>query len=459
MTVTSVANSATEERLARRRRSIAFLSISAGNFLVLLDTSILNVALPDVQRNLHAAKTFLPWTSVSYTIVFAGLLLASGAVSDRFGARRLYRASLLAFAVLSLCCAAAPTIGFLIASRALLGVAAAGMVPSSLALLASLYPDPSVRVKAIGTWAAITSSGLLAGPLLGGLLVTAGGWRLVFLVNPPIALLSFVLVVGIANVVPPRIRPLDRPGVVLSIVTLGSLTYGFIDGGTNGWSRPAPLVALGVALVALVALATVERRVEHPVLPPALLARAQVRTDILAATIATLVFYGMLFTLTLWYERERGFSALSTGLVFVPMTLPMCVLPVFTGRLVAYFGARRLIVFGLSCDVLAGILLAFVGVDSPVIWVIVAEIALVLASTTTIPAATADMAVAAPAEYAASAQGALNAGRQAGSALGVALLGPLTTLHPAGIVLAALAAVALAISVGRRPVGQQSVGH
>jgi DHA2 family methylenomycin A resistance protein-like MFS transporter len=310
-----------------------------------------------------------------------------------------------------------------------------------------MYPEPAVRAKMIGTWAAVTSSGLLAGPLLGGLLVTAGGWRLVFLVNPPIALLSLALLAGVKNVVPPKVRPLDRPGVTLSIILLGFATLGLIDGGTNGWLRPVPLVSLALAALALVALVLVERQAEHPVLPPGLLARAQVRLDILAATAATLVFYGMLFMLTLWYQRERGFSALETGLAFVPMTLPMCVLPMVTGRLIATFGARRLIIFGLSADVLAGILLAGVGLNSSVVWIVVAEIALVLASTTAIPAATADMSVAAPKEYAASAQGALNASRQAGSALGVAVLGPLTSLRTAGVILAALALVAVVLSI------------
>jgi DHA2 family methylenomycin A resistance protein-like MFS transporter len=435
------------DRSVGRSRLLTFLGVSAGNFLVLLDTSILNIALPDIQRDLRAGGALLPWASVAYTVVFAGVLLASGAVSDRFGAGRLYRYSLIAFAVLSLLCAAAPSIGLLIGGRALLGIAAAGMVPSSLALLVAMYPEPAVRAKMIGTWAAVTSSGLLAGPLLGGLLVTLGGWRLVFLVNPPIAVLSLVLVLGVANVVPPKVRPLDRPGVTLSIVLLGCLTFGLIDGGTNGWVRATPLISLALAAVALVALVQVERRAEHPVLPPALLARAQVRLDIIAATAATLVFYGMLFMLTLWYQRERGFSALDTGLAFVPMTLPMCVLPMVTGRLIATFGARRLIIFGLTCDVIAGLLLTGVGVHSSLLWIVVAEIALVLASTTAIPAATADMSVAAPKEYAASAQGALNASRQAGSALGVAVLGPLTSLRTAGVILAALALVAVTLAL------------
>jgi DHA2 family methylenomycin A resistance protein-like MFS transporter len=429
------------------RRTAAFVGVTAGNFLVLLDTSILYVALPDVARDLHVGSSLVPWPSVVYTVVFAGLLLAAGAVSDRFGARRLYRSSLVAFAAMSLLCAAAPAIGWLIAGRALLGVAAAGMVPASVALLASLYPDPAARAKAIGTWAALSSSGLLAGPVLGGVLVTAGGWRLVFLVNPPLALVSFLLARRFANTLPDTPRPLDLPGIVLSTVALGTLSFGFIDGGTVGWDRVPPIASLAVAAAALVALVVVERRVDHPVLPPEILRSPAVRVDVLAAAGATLVFYGILFTLTLWYERVRGLSALETGLAFIPMTLPMCVLPMVTGRLVAFFGARRLIIIGLGFDVLAGILLSFVDVHSALAWIVLAEIALVLASTSVIPAATADVAINAPRAYAASAQGALNAARQAGAALGVAILGPLATLRPVGLVLAALSVALLTLTV------------
>ncbi len=439
---TTTYTSSTAQAAAGRRR--LFLALCAGNFMVLLDTSILNVALPNIQQDLHVSAALLPWSSVAYTTAFACLLLASGAAADRFGAPRLYRVALSCFAAISLLCAAAPNIGLLIASRALLGVAAAGMVPASLALLVSVYSDPGARVRAIGSWAAVSSIGLLAGPLLGGLLVTVGGWRLVFLVNPPIAALSLALIAGVANSRPATVRPLDRPGVALSIVALACLTFGLIDGGTNGWSHPAPIVGVAAGILALAVLAWVERRVRHPVLPPALLARRPIRNDMLAACVATLVFYGMLFTLTLWYERERGFSALATGLAFVPMTLPMCVLPKFTGQLVARFGARQLILFGLTADVLAGLMLAGVGHNGPLPWVFAAEAALVLASTTAIPAAMAHMGSAAPPEYAGSAQGALNAGRQAGSALGVALLGPLTSLHVAGPILAVVSVLTLA---------------
>lgn len=431
-------------------RRALFTGVSIGNFLVLLDTSILNVALPNIRSDLGVTDVLLPWASVAYTVVFAGLLLGSGAVSDRFGPFRVYLGALVGFAVVSLACGLAPTIQTLIIFRALLGVAAACMVPSSIALLASMYSDPKRRSRAIGTWAAVSSIGLLAGPLLGGLLVTAGGWRLIFLVNPPIAILAMILVRKIPHGSSSQGRPLDLPGIVLSTIALGATTLALITGGTDGWGRPLPLVALAVGLVGWVALIMAESKVAHPVLPPSMFRFGGISANIAAAGVASLVFYGMLFTLTLWYEQERGFSPLSTGLAFVPMTLPMCVLPIFTGRLTAAFGAVRLIIFGLACDVVAGAMLIGVGGShGSVVWVLLAEVALVLASTTTIPAATAAIAVAAPAEYAGSAQGGLNAGRQAGSAMGVALLGPLTgSLAMIGILLAAISVLTLLGVVG-----------
>lgn len=446
------ASQSTAAPIAGRTSRTLFAGVAIGNFLVLLDTSILNVALPDIRSDLRATDVLLPWASVAYTVVFAGLLLGSGAVSDRFGPFRLYLGALVGFAAVSLACGLAPTIETLIIFRALLGVAAACLVPSSIALLASMYPDPGRRARAIGTWAAVTSSGLLAGPLLGGLLVAAGGWRLIFLVNPPIAILAMILVRKIPHGSTGKGRPLDLAGIVLSTIALGATTLAFITGGTDGWGRPLPLAALAVGIVGWVALIMAESKVARPVLPPSMFRFGGISSNVAAAGVASLVFYGMLFTLTLWYEQVRGFSPLTTGFAFVPMTLPMCVLPIFTGRLTAAFGARRLIIFGLACDVLAGAMLIGVGGShGSVVWVLLAEIALVLASTTTIPAATAAIAVAAPPEYAGSAQGALNAGRQAGAALGVALLGPLTgSLALTGIILAVVSVLTLLGVIGTR---------
>ncbi|MER5222230.1 MFS transporter [Streptomyces flaveus] len=430
-------------RLPQPRRRGLFAGIAAGNFLVLLDTSILNVALPDVRSDLHTSAAVLPWLVDAYTIMFAGLLLAAGAVADRFGPRNVYRGALIAFGILSLACGLAPNTGSLLGGRALLGVAAAGLVPASLALLAALYPDPAQRAKAIGTWAAVSSTGLIAGPVLGGALVELGGWRLVFLVNPAVIVVTLLASRGLAGNRPDTVRKVDRAGIALSILALASLTFGLIDAGTEGWGRPLPLVALALSAAAFVALVFVERRADAPILPPALIGLPRVRADIIAGAMASFVFYGVLFALTQWMVTERGLSALSTGMAFLPMTLPMCFMPLITGRIVARMGARRVILVGLALDTVAGVVLAFASTDTPLALIITAQVVLSLGSTLAIPAATADMAIAVPKELAATGQGAFNAGRQAGSALGVAALAPLTTLSSAGIVLACGGALAL----------------
>ncbi|MCW2541986.1 MAG: major facilitator superfamily 1 [Frankiales bacterium] len=435
----------------RRNRRLSFFGIAAGNFLVLLDASVLNVALPDVRRDLGSAANALPWTVDAYTVVFAGLLLAAGSVADRVGPRRIYRWALAAFAALSLLCAIAPGTATLIAGRALLGIAAAGLVPASIALLIKLYADPRERSRAIGAWAAVSSAGLAAGPLLGGLLVAAGGWRLVFLINPPIALIALVAAKRLSDHRGASGTRVDVPGLIASVVGLGTLTFGLIDGGASGWNRPIPLLALAIAIVSLTALFFIERSAEVPVLPPALLALGRVRADLVAAAVATLVFYGVLYYLTLWLQDVHGLSPFQTGLMFLPMTLPMCVLPLYAGRIVGRLGARPVILVGLSADVVAGLLLLLVRGDGSLGWVIVAELALTIGCTLAIPAATADMANAAPAQLAGTGQGALNAGRQAGSALGVAVLGTLSGTRPVGIVLASAAALAvLAVLLAHR---------
>ena len=422
-----------------------FLGITAGNFMVLLDASILNVALPNVRHDLHTTAAALPWTVDAYTVVFAGLLLASGSLADRWGPRRVYRCALIAFAVISALCAAAPDVGSLIAGRALLGAAAAGLVPASLALLAALYPDPRKRSAAIGTWAAISSAGLVAGPVLGGALVAAGGWRLVFLVNPPIALAALAGTRALSTHRGQQARRIDAAGLVLSIIGLGSLTFGLIDGGTSGWARPAPLIAVAVALAAVGMLAVAERRAAAPVLPPSLLKMGRVSADLVAGGVASLVFYGVLFAVNLWLQTERGLTPLQTGLFFLPMTLPMCIMPMFAGRLVGRFGARPVILAGLGADVVSGVFLAFAGRHAPLGWIIAAEVALVLGSTLAIPGATADVAMAAPKQFAATGQGALNACRQAGAALGVALLGTMATLRASGLLLGVAAVLAVIV--------------
>ncbi|MGI5321459.1 MFS transporter [Actinomadura nitritigenes] len=427
----------------RRGAPLRFAGLAAGNFMIAMDATILNVALPDMRRDLHAPAAALPWAVDAYTVVLAGLMLASGSVADRWGPRRVYRAALGAFAAVALLCAAAPGAGLLIAGRALLGVPAAGLVPASMALLAALYPDPDERSRRIGALVSITGLGIVAGPVLGGALVSLAGWRLVFLVNVPVAVLALAASGGLSGHRSGAARPIDRTGLLLSVAGLTALTFGLVDAGTSGWLRVPPAVALLAALAAVAVLPATQRRAASPVLPPALMALRRVRVDLVVAVASQLVYYGLLFTLTQWMVDARGLTALRTGLAFLPMTVPVAFVPMVTGRLVVRFGARRVMLAGMAMDVLGGLVLAGGGAS---LWTVFAvQILIGTGSPLAIPACIADMSAAVPLRLAATGQGALNAARQTGTALGVAVFGALGTLTATGSVLVAVAAPAAAV--------------
>ena len=255
-------------------------------------------------------------------------------------------------------CALAPGAGALIAGRALLGAAGAGLVPASLALLIHLYPDPARRTRAIGSWSAVAGLGAAAGPVLGGALVELGGWRLVFLVNPPLALGALLLARRLPAPPVRAARALDRPGLALSTAGLGLLTFGLVEAGTEGWAAAVALLPLAAALACFAAVAVVERRAAAPVLPPALLALPRVRSAMVAAAVSCFAYFGGMYLLALWLQRTYDLTPLRAGLASLPLAFPVCVMPFFTGRLVARHGPRPVLLTGMTATVVAGVLLA-----------------------------------------------------------------------------------------------------
>lgn len=436
---------ATDPR-ARRR----FFGITIGLLLVNFDATVLNVALPRIGADLHSSAAALPWTADAYTVVVSGLLLAAGALADRLGSRRVFRGALITFAVFSVLCALAPNAGTLIAGRALLGVSAAGLMPASLALLRVLYPDPVRRVRAVGSWAAVTTLGLSAGPALGGLLLaldSPNAWRLIFLVNPPFALLGFWLIRGIGEPERGPRQVVDTAGLLLSIAGLGAATFGLIESSSAGWTNPAVLAAFIVSVLAFVALAVVERRAAAPALPPVLFSLARVRTALGSALVTNFLWYGLWFLLAIWLQSVRHLSPFAVGLFFVPATLPCSLIPPFTARAVARFGARRVQVTGFALYALAAAAFVILGPHAP-LWVyVVGALLFSLAAVQVVPAVTSEISIEAPERYAATGQGALYAARQAGSALGVAVVSAVgvTNLRGGAVTLLVGAALALVL--------------
>ncbi|WP_116110300.1 DHA2 family efflux MFS transporter permease subunit [Amycolatopsis ruanii] len=330
-----------------------------GQFMVLLDSTIVGAALPDMQERLHVGLSGLQWIVDAYVLLVAMLLLSGGVFADRFGRKRVFLAGVAVFTVASVVCALAPSIGWLIAGRVLQGVGAAALSPASLALLSAAYPVPAERVRAIGLWAGFSGIGLAAGPLAGGILVEAFSWPAIFLVNVPVG--AVLLVVGmrvLGESRNPEAPAIDVPGTVLSVVGVGALTYGLIEGGSRGWTSPVILGSFAVAVVVLAGFVAVEARRAAPMLPLRLFRERLFTVSNTAMVVVGFALMGSSFFFSQFFVHVQGSSILVAGLRTLPATLGMVVVSPFAGRLAARYGFRVVVTSGL---VLAGLGLLVLG--------------------------------------------------------------------------------------------------
>jgi DHA2 family methylenomycin A resistance protein-like MFS transporter len=415
------------------RRNLALIAICVGYLMVIVDATIVNVALPSIGRDLHGGVSWLQWVVDAYTVVFAGLLLSGGSLGDRLGSRRVFAAGLALFTAASAGCALAPSVAVLVIARAVQGLGAAMLVPSSLALLRGMYDDAAERARAVGIWGAIAGIGAASGPILGGMLVTAISWRAVFVVNIPIGLVGLVLGrlsiqdAGRASTEggrPTRAR-FDAPGQLLGIAALTSLAFGLIEGGSAGWSSAASVTALTASAITALALILVERRAAEPMLPLALFRRAEFSGATFVGLAINLGFYGQLFALSLYFQRVRGFSALATGLALLPQGALVAVASLLSGRVSGRAGPRAPMLAGLLCGAAGFAGLVAAAASTPYVVLVAPLCAAGFGMAFTMPAATTAVIEAAPADRAGIASGVLNASRQTGGAIGVALLGTL----------------------------------
>ncbi|MFE1267847.1 MFS transporter [Streptomyces sp. NPDC058758] len=404
--------------------------LALGYFMVLMDTTVVTVALPDIGHGLHAGLGSLQWVSNGYTLTFAAFLLTAGALSDRFGGRRILLVGLWTFGLVSGASALAGSVELLVAARALLGVSGALLLPSSLAVIAHSFPDPAARARALGGWAAITGAALAAGPLVGGVLTDSLGWRAVFLVNVPLALVSIAITAkGAAETGRTPARGLDLPGQASAIVALGALTFGLVQAGGAGWTAPEVLGSFALFAVAAGVFVAVERRVaaggRTPMLPPKLFRGSAFTAALFAGLLVNFALSGVLFTLSLLFQQGRGYSALLAGLAFLPLTLPTVVNPVFTGRLVARIGPRAPATAGFAL-MGAGTLVQAGTTSGSAASVVAGSLGLLLLGfgiSYALPSLVVAVMGAVPRELSGVASGALNSARQTGAVVGVAVLG------------------------------------
>ena len=408
-----------------RRRRKALLAVCLGFFVIQLDATIVNVALPAIQRDVGGSLAGLQWVIDGYTLPLAAFMLTAGSAADRLGARRIFLAGLAVFTASSAACAAAPTLALLIAARAFQGLGAAALLPCSLALIVHQFPGRAERARALGAWGGIASVGLAAGPVLGGSLVTLVSWRLIFAVNVPACLLTAALVRRWVEESPRRAAgTTDLAGLVLGILTLGSLTAGFIKAGQRGWLSGPALGLFVIAAAGAPAFVLAERRRAAPMLPLSMFRSRAFSAATAVGVLFNLCFYGTLLCLSLFLQRSLGQSALRAGLTILPMTLAISAGSTASGRLTASFGPRLPMLSGMCCGALGVALISLTGPAGP-LWPILTGSVILGFCSLAMPAMTAVCVGAAGPERAGLASGVLNAARQTGGALGVAMLGAL----------------------------------
>jgi DHA2 family methylenomycin A resistance protein-like MFS transporter len=440
-------------------RRLVLVVMCVGYFLVLLDVTVVNVALPQIGEGLAAGVSSLQWVVDGYALALAALLLTGGTLGDLRGHRPVVLAGLGVFGAASLGCALAPGVGVLIAARVVQGIGAALLLPGTLAVIARAYPQPGEQARAIGVWAGVGSVALPAGPLLGGLLVQTAGWRWVFALNVPVVLVAgLVTARRVRADAPDRTgRRLDVAGTALAVGTLATATAAVIGEGRGS------AVAAGLAAAGLVAFVVVERRAADPMLPLALFRRPAFAGANAVAGVMNFGTLGLLFLLTLFLQGPQHRPALGAGVAVLPLFLPLTVLAPVAGRWTARTGPWR--VMG------AGLLLAAVGVGLLAGWhpatpyraVLPALLAWGTGLGLLTPAVVAAAVGAVPPDRAGLASGVNNTARQAGGVLGIAVYGALAGsparagsfvagLHAAGLLtaglygLAALGAAAAAVA-------------
>jgi MFS transporter, DHA2 family, methylenomycin A resistance protein len=413
--------------------AIALISVCLGFFVIQLDVTIVNVALPAIQRQIGGSLAGLQWVVDAYTLALASIMLTAGSTADRVGARRIFVVGLAAFAAGSAACAAAPALSVLIAARAVQGLGASALLPCSLTLLVHQFPDPRARARALGVWGAMGSLGVALGPVLGGALVALIGWRSIFGVNVPVCLLTIVLLRRYVAESPSNpARRLDLPGLLLGVVSLAGLTSGFITAGQQRWLAPAPGALLAAGVVAAWFFVRAERRQPAPMLPVSLFRSRSFSGAVGVGVLFNACLYGTLICLSLFLQQSRHEPVLATGLLLLPMSLVVGAGSLASGRLTARVGPRRPMIAGLTLAAVGTALVAAAGRGTPLAVIVAGSVLIGLVSLA-MPAMTAVAVGAAGPRHAGAASGILNAGRQSGGALGVALLGsllgPTLTLH------------------------------
>jgi EmrB/QacA subfamily drug resistance transporter len=409
--------------VTRRWTALGILCLSL--LLAVVDNTIVNVALPTLNRELGAGTTELQWIVDAYTLVFSALLLTMGHFGDRFGRKRALQLGLLLFAVTSGLAALATTSGQLIGARALMGIGAALIFPATLAILVNIFTDPKERAAAIGIWTAMVGVAVAVGPIAGGLLLEHFWWGSLFLVNIPVAIIAIGLgALLLPDSRDPNVGPMDYRGLVLSAAGVGLIIWAIIEGPIWGWTSVAILSGLigGVAL--LVVFTLVERRLVHPMLDVRLFKNARFTAASLSITTAFFALFGFIFLITQFLQLVQGFTPLQAGVRTLPFAIATGIMSPLAIVLMHRFGSKAIVTLGLLVMSAGFLIAATIKVDTPYVGAVLISMVTIAAGLglATSPATESVMG-ALPPEQAGAGAAVNDTTREFGGTLGVAIVG------------------------------------
>lgn len=409
--------------------------------MVGIDATIVNVALPSIGRAWHTSVNGLEWVIDAYTLVIASLLMLSGSLADRFGRRRVFQTGLATFGFGSLLCSVAPSLGALVAFRALQAVGGSMLNPVAMSIIASTFTEPAERARAVGVWGSVAGLSLASGPVLGGLLVSGAGWRWIFWINVPVGLLALALTQRfIPESRAQHPRRLDPLGQLLVILTLGPFTGAMIEGPRQGWGSPLIIGMFALAVASAIALARVELRRSDPLVDVRFFRSVPFSGATLIAVVAYTSLGGFLFLNTLYLQDIRGYSAIRAGFLTLPMAAAFGVFATVSGRIVARRGARLSLGFAGPLIALGAGLLTGVG-SHTALWYLVLAYLLFGAGAGLVTAPITHTALSGmPRDQSGVAGAIASTCRQTGAALGVAVCGSIIAVSSSAFVSASHAA-------------------
>lgn len=420
--------------MPRSRSTLTLLAVALATFMTYLDNNIVNVAMPAIQRDLQLTISGLEWVVSAYILVFASLLLAGGRLADVFGRKRLFLIGLGIFTLASLTAGLAGTAAELVTSRAVQGLGAALVTPTTLAIISATFTDTRKRAAAVGIWSGVGALALAVGPLLGGLLSQHASWEWIFFINVPIGVGTLLLGwrVIAESKIDTGLRRLDVPGVLTSAVALLALTYGLIEGQSHGWTSPFILTCFAVALVLGIAFVAVELRSRQPMVALVLFRERVFSGGLVALMMWGFGLFGIYFFTSLYLQNVLGFSPTKAGLAFLPMALLMAGGAVVSEQVTHRIGAARVVAFAMVLMAAGIASVSLLSADATFLDLMPGFAVIGIGGGLTVPL-TASVLDAMPREEAGVASGIFNAAREISGLLGITVIGAILAARQSGL--------------------------